>query len=66
MSPTLEEQINDPTSPSLLATTTQTDPATALELVEASVSPGTRRVYSGVWSCLDESGLEADDVGVAT
>ncbi len=51
----------DPESPTLLAI-----PATALELVEASVSPGTRRVYSGVWSCLDESGLEADDVGVAT
>ena len=51
----------DPESPTLLAI-----PATALELVEASVSSGTRRVYSGVWSCLDESGLEADDVGVAT
>ena len=73
--------MNDPTTrrvrpcPSLLATNTQTDPkspillaisATALELVEASVSSGTRRVYSSVWSRFDESGLEADDVGIAT
>ncbi|MCY4355266.1 MAG: tyrosine-type recombinase/integrase [Truepera sp.] len=64
--------MNDPTSPSLLATNTQTDPksptllaipAAALELVEGSVSPGTRRVYSSVWSRFDESGIEANDAG---
>lgn len=56
----------DPKSSTLL-----TLPTVALELVEASVSPGTRRVYSSVWRRFDEfqrnrlGGLETDDVGVA-
>ena len=40
-------------------------PAAALELVEASVSLNTRRVYSSVWRRFDATGLEANDAGIA-
>ncbi len=53
-------------------TETLTLPDTTRDLVEASVSPNTRRAYAGVWQRFDEfqrnrlGGLEADDAGVAT
>ena len=53
-------------------TETLTLPDTTRDLVEASVSPNTRRAYAGVWHRFDEfqrnrlGGLEADDAGVAT